>query len=136
MTYLFKLKISKTVILTIGLILGLLVIVKGQSVHDIKQFSGVYVTENQSLGYKMELTLNEKFSIIDEYGSEIKISVDRLVDKISVIDVITYFYEVSLKKENQELMIKKTMELIHNSTTDLVSIEIADLQTLKRVNSI
>lgn len=136
MIYLFKLKISKTVILTIGLILGLLVIVKGQSVHGIKQFSGVYITENQSLGYKMELTLHEKFSIIDEYGSEIKISVDRLVDKISVIDVITYFYEVSFKKEGQELMIKKTMELIHNSTTDLVSIEIADLQTLRRVNSL
>jgi len=94
------------------------------------------VTENQLLGHKMELTLNEKFSIIDTYGSEIEISVDRLVDKISIIDVITFFYEVSLKKEDQELMIKKTMELIHNSTTDLVSIKIEDLQTLKRVNSI
>lgn len=137
MTYTFTSKISKATVLTIGLIMGLLVIVKGQDVHHIKKFSGVYVAGNEQVHKKMELTLNEEFSIKDENGKKIEISVHRLIDKINIIDVSTYFYEVTLKKEGQErLMTKDTMEVIHNSTSDLVLIDIADLKTLKRVASI
>lgn len=137
MIYLFKLKISKASILTIGLILGLLVIVKGQDVHQIKKFSGLYVSSESNVMQWNNLTLNEKFSIKDNNGKKVEVSVIRLVEKINVIDVSTYFFEVSLKKEGQEnLITKNTMEVIHNSTSDLVLIDIADLRTLKRVSSI
>ena len=137
MIYSFKSKISKATILTIGLIMGLLVIVKGQGVHHIKQFSGVYTAGSQPIDHIMELNLNEKFSIKDENGITIEISVHRLIEKINIIDVSTYFYEVSLKKEGQDYVTtKNTMEVIHNSSTDLVLIDIPNLKTLKRVAAI
>jgi hypothetical protein len=136
MIYHFNSKIIKASIITIGLLLGLLIIAKGQDANHIKKFSGKYVAGEQHLEKSIDLTLNEKFSIEDKNGDKIEVSVHRLIEKINVIDVSTYFYEVSLRKEGQDqLMTKNTMELIHNSTSNLVLIDIADIITLKRVSS-
>ena len=137
MTYHFDSKISKASILTIGFLIGLLIIAKGQDVDHIQKFSGLYVSSEPHVEQFNNLTLNETFSIKDNNGRKVEVSVIRLVEKINIIDVSTYFYEVSLKKEGQEnLITKNTMEVIHNSTSDLVLIDIADLRTLKRVSSI
>ena len=137
MTYHFDSKMSKVGILTIGLLIGLLLIAKGQDINHIKKFSGKYVSGEQHLEKSIDLALTERFLIEDDNGRNIEVSVDRLVDKINVIDVSTYFYEISLKEEGREHMItKNTMEVIHNSTSNLVLIEIADLKTLKRVSAI
>jgi hypothetical protein len=135
-TYHFNSKICKASILTIGLILGLLIIARGQDIQHIKKFSGKYVAGEQHIEKSIDLTFNEKFSFQDNNGKKIEVSVHRLIEKINIIDVSTYFYEVSLKKEGQDYLVTKdTMELIHNSTSNLVLIDIADLRTLKRVSS-
>ncbi|MDP4680151.1 MAG: hypothetical protein NWS46_07255 [Cyclobacteriaceae bacterium] len=93
----------------------------------IKKISGQYIFDDQNIETSIKLDLNKDFFLPDENGINMSVSIHRLVDKINVIDVSNYFYEVSIKKEGQEnLNTMNTMQVIHNSSNDQVLIDIAD----------
>ena len=125
----------RVITMILGLILGIFVLAKGQSAENIQQFSGVYISQEGSESEHVVIKLGSKFTVADKDGNNVEISIVRMVDKINVIDTSTYFFEVIATCDIQGRK-QSTMELVHNTTTDLCLLELRGLNSFKRVSNI
>ncbi len=122
----------ETIIIILALIVGVVVLSKGQGIEQVRHLSGVYAIEASN--DKVELELDHTFMVPDVYGNVLQVSVVKFVEKVSVMDVSTYFYEVWLGSSDSRE--KQSMEIVYNSSTQRAFIAIGEELELQRVDAI
>ncbi|MFY0654603.1 MAG: hypothetical protein JXQ96_21385 [Cyclobacteriaceae bacterium] len=124
-------KTLKTTLVLLGLMIGIVIASTAQTLH---QFTGIYTTDNNNIQVSITADGADLILSSNEKNVKAKIEVKRLVDKIRVIDVTTYFYEVSVKDASKDQI--KTIEVVYNDSNGKAFIDIPGFSSFKRVRSI